>query len=610
MVVVISLLQLGNTCSPERTAGPAAIETVILSVGDSIVLAPGASQQVGLTVRNVNGLSVPPAEYTATWEITNPTVATVNGDGMVTGVADGVATLRVTVRGDGEAADSVRVRVITPIDATVASVVVTPVVVEVIVGRTFQAKAEARNAAGVVLAGRTFSWRVKDPALATVTSTGLVAGLSKGDSEIYATTNGVEGRAFLEVRNPVARIEVSPDSLQLLVGTTASLERRPVDAAGAYVSATLRSSSSNPSVATIGTSGTVTAVSPGQAKIIFEADDVRVEVPVTVYTAVTALAIDPTAAGLVAGDTLRFQAQMQGGAGLTPAWSSSAPGVATVGPNGLVTAVSAGTARITVSAGGMSAHADVTVYGPITSVTISPESVLLETGRTQQFAASVVGGMNPSVTWSSSDTAVASVSSGGLVTAKAEGEADIVASAGGVADTALVIVYKPTPPPTSTDTLVLSGGSLRSLKRLQGGGIEEFSFVLAGDHDPSGDGTMQGFAAFDLSGIGTDPVASAVLRVTARDPWGDVASLGMLYVEWAQDGAALNEGALAGTAVPVRTGSNYTADVDVTQLVKDARAAGRTSIMLRFRFATLVSANNSVDYTELDAGPLTVIVVR
>jgi hypothetical protein len=115
-------------------------------------------------------------------------------------------------------------------------------------------------------------------------------------------------------------------------------------------------------------------------------------------------------------------------------WASSAANVATVDGNGLVTAVAAGTASITAtSTVDVSRHASVTitVTAPaVRSVTVSPSNAILKPGDTQGLSANVDAdaGVARTVTWSSSNAAVASVSTAGVVTALTVGNATITAA--------------------------------------------------------------------------------------------------------------------------------------------------------------------------------------
>ena len=114
-------------------------------------------------------------------------------------------------------------------------------------------------------------------------------------------------------------------------------------------------------------------------------------------------------------------------------WSSSNPSVATVS-NGKVTAVGTGSATITAAAGGKSASCAVTVSAAnvvVTGVTLSQTSLALNPGGSATLTATVSpsNATDKSVTWSSSNPSVATVSNG-KVTAVGAGSATITATAG------------------------------------------------------------------------------------------------------------------------------------------------------------------------------------
>lgn len=159
-------------------------------------------------------------------------------------------------------------------------------------------------------------------------------------------------------------------------------------------------------------------------------------------------------------------------------FSSNATSVATVSSEGIITGVSAGNARITATAeaansGTVTAYVDITVTSiAVSGVTVSPASKSLTIGETQQLVATVSpsNATNKNVTWTSDATSVATVSSAGLVTAKAPGTATITVKSS--ADN--------TKKATCTITVTSSGGS--------GGGTTPSTYTVV-FKTGSGDGT-------------------------------------------------------------------------------------------------------------------------
>ena len=117
-------------------------------------------------------------------------------------------------------------------------------------------------------------------------------------------------------------------------------------------------------------------------------------------------------------------------------WTSVNPGVATIGSaDGLVTAISAGTATMTATVGALTATAVVTVDLSVpTSIRLSVSEVVLAVGSTERLTALVFDQagrrMDTPVAWSSQNPAVASVSGDGTVTGTGTGTASVVATSG------------------------------------------------------------------------------------------------------------------------------------------------------------------------------------
>jgi hypothetical protein len=155
---------------------------------------------------------------------------------------------------------------------------------------------------------------------------------------------------------------------------------------------------------------------------------------------VTSVTVSPAESTLQVGTTRELAAAVQGEGDFddTVTWSSSDDEIASVSESGLVTAVAEGTATITATSNetpGVTGTATVIVTTEpveteVTAVTVTPATASLAPGATQQLNASVTGtgDYDDTVTWSSSDDAIATVSDSGLVTAVAEGTATITAT--------------------------------------------------------------------------------------------------------------------------------------------------------------------------------------
>ena len=117
---------------------------------------------------------------------------------------------------------------------------------------------------------------------------------------------------------------------------------------------------------------------------------------------------------------------------------------------GLVTALGAGTARVTASFGGIIGHTDIVVTGArqISTITLTPSSATLAEGDTLRITARAVDADGAVVegvpfTWISGDPAVATVNDRGLVKALMAGSTSVSAASGGIAvQFALVVVER------------------------------------------------------------------------------------------------------------------------------------------------------------------------
>lgn len=151
---------------------------------------------------------------------------------------------------------------------------------------------------------------------------------------------------------------------------------------------------------------------------------------------------------------LTATARSAAGAAITDraaAWSSASTTVATVSAAGLVTGVSDGTTSVSVTIDGRSASAAVTVRTPVASVAVTPGTASTVVGGTPvQLSAAVLSAAGAplagrAITWSSSNSTIATVSQSGVVTGVGAGATTILATSEGRTGTALVTVTAPDP---------------------------------------------------------------------------------------------------------------------------------------------------------------------
>ena len=234
----------------------------------------------------------------------------------------------------------------------------------------------------------------------------------------------------LEVR--VQSVSVSPTSKELTIGETIQLSATisPSDATNKQVIW----SSSKASVASVSSSGFVTALSEGTATITDTADGKKADCTVAVVkaaVAVTEIKLDKTELTLYEGaeESLTVTLLPEEAKTNTITWSSSNTSIATV-ESGKVKAIGKGTAKITASAGGKSVSCSVEVLRPVSGIKLDKTSLEMYLEKSETLTASIVpedATPREEIKWSSSNTDVAIVD-GGKVTAVSMGNAVIMAS--------------------------------------------------------------------------------------------------------------------------------------------------------------------------------------
>lgn len=171
-------------------------------------------------------------------------------------------------------------------------------------------------------------------------------------------------------------------------------------------------------------------------------------------TTIVSIALSPTSAQIMPTGTKQFTATGTFGNNTTGdvtsqvTWVSSATNVATISTAGLATAVALGTSNITAKSGSVISPAAVLTVSnkTVTSIAVSPSSQTLTAGTQQQYTATATysdgsfGDITTSVTWTSSNTGVATISSAGLATAVATGTTTISATLNSVIGTATLTV--------------------------------------------------------------------------------------------------------------------------------------------------------------------------
>ena len=355
---------------PQGPPDPPRATTVTLSPATVVLAALGATEQLTAEVRDQSGQVLSGAAVT--WSSSSAAAATVGASGLVTAVSNGTATITATV---GSASGATMVTVAQEVSA----VVVTPAADTVVERDTLRVAAEATDANGNAVAGTEFTWASGDTAVATVDASGLVTSVGAGEVEIMATTSEVTGRAHLiVVALAPTTVVVTPDSTEFAaLGDTARLMAVVRDQAGRpLASEPVAWASGDTLVASVDSTGLVTAAGNGVATITAMAGMVSGSAVVSVMQSADSVSVLPSADTIAPGDTLRLatQAYDENGHPVVDAeftWSSSDVSVATVDALGLVRGMGEGTATITATAGTAQGTAEITVANPDRAVLVA-----------------------------------------------------------------------------------------------------------------------------------------------------------------------------------------------------------------------------------------------
>ena len=495
---------------------------------------------------------------TIKYSSSNSAIANVTDAGQVIGLAVGTAI--VTASANGKTADAN----VTVTPEKVATVTVSPATQTLRRGNSLQMTAVAKNNQGVVINGITFTWASSNSSLAAVDNSGKVLALAPGSVTITATADGQIGSSLLTITEvPIGSCTLTPQNLKI----TQSGQAAPVlvlkDTAGGVLSQVGRAitwSSDNNLVATVSTSGVISAVKQGTAKITAADQNnpatscfTNVEV---VLARIVSANISPVGAGLRLGANRQYtvalldsNSQAISAVGRTITWKNPTPAIATVSTTGLVTPIAiTGTGvvgKIAVDAEGVVDTATFTVTKiPVVQVAISPLQRSVVEGGTAQFTAVVTDSANNIVTdrvveWQSSDITKGQVSTTGLVTTFAPGQITISAISETRTGTATLIITQ-----VPVDTVLLQSNTFT----LKAGTTGQISIDLR-DASNRQLRNRSVIVTSDQPNIATGAATSAATTVTVT---GNTAGTATLTIQ-ALNANGQNEGKASKVTVTVTT---------------------------------------------------------
>ncbi len=426
------------SCTEKEQDVPVASITISQPAAEMII---GESITLKATISPSNA-----TEREIMWASSKQSVATVDQSGKVVAVAEGSSTITASAGGKMGAC----VVTVSKGFVKITSITLDKTSVSLTVGETETLTATVRPNDAT---DKSVTWSTTDASVATVKN-GVVTAVKAGTATITVTTNDQEKSAScaITVTQLVTSISLNKASLTLNEGEEETLT--PTVKPDNADDKSLTWTSSDSSVAAVDENGKVTAVSKGFATIKAETKDgsgKSATCDVTVKRLVASIEFDKASITMYRGssdvtETLSPTVLPVDASNTNIQWTSSNTSVATVS-NGVVTGKAPGTTIITALAedgSGINATCDVEVKQYATEITLSQTSLFMAEGENQSLTITITpdNATDKTVTWSSSDNAVAAVDANGRVTAVSRGRATVsVAATDGSGVSASCSVY-------------------------------------------------------------------------------------------------------------------------------------------------------------------------
>jgi len=406
----------------------------------------GATAQ--LTAQLVGAGGSPATGVSFSWISSDPTVATVTSGGMVKAVSEGTTDILVRTVNVIDTARITVKRVPATVTLSSAEFLFTELQQsETVTGTVVDGGGQGLPSSDIV-------WSAASTTIATVDPSGVVTSIGQGTTTVTATAGGIQAFLTVTVATGPAEVDVTPLTIAFAsIGDTTTIGGTVLDAAGGTLGAfAVTFMGSDTLIATVDSlSGLVTAVGGGSTTVTVSGDTVQTVVPVTVNQLAATLVVTPAEATVLPGTQLTFTAAAEdanGNAIASPSitWFSADVAVATTTGTGTVTAVATGATTIVATSGAVADTANLTVaVVTVDSVDVSPDSLSVAVSGTDNVSARFFDDqgteiLGPTATWQSTDAAVATVTSTGVVSGVAPGTAWIVGTEENGADSTHVTV--------------------------------------------------------------------------------------------------------------------------------------------------------------------------
>jgi trimeric autotransporter adhesin len=465
-----------------KNIGTTNISAAFESVSDTVPLTVDASNLNSIEIQPSNGSIAQGTKMAITaighfnngstnnlsglvnWQSSDPTVASFGSVNQLSGLKPGSVNITATL---GSATTSVP---FTVTNATIQSITVTPVNQTIPIGwhQAYTATGKFSDSTTQDITASVTWSSDNTPVVAFGTpgsSTGVVKGQVQGTANINASFSfggaSATGTTGVTVSSATLKsIAINPTSALLAPGSSLQVNAKGTwtDGSSQNINVYSNWSSSDKTVATVGVSGNATGQSAGTVTITAVSGSLSAGSHLVVEGS-NLISIKVTPQNLKLPATIETQLKAIGTFSdgqqldLTSAatWTSSTPSVATVSnasnSGGVATGVATGSTTITAAFAGISATTNLTVTNAtLVSIAVTPPNSSISLGSSQTFTAqgSFTDGstvnISVQVAWSSSDVAVATMSSGGTASSASTGTTTIKASLNGVNGTTTLTV--------------------------------------------------------------------------------------------------------------------------------------------------------------------------
>ena len=373
------------------------------------------------------------ASKNVTWKSSNTGIATVNSKGVIKAVSNGTCKVTATTTDGTNLSASMDVIV----DIKAKSVALDKTSMQI------TSKNSINKLVATVTpsqASQTVAWSSSNGKIATVDSKGRVKAVGNGKCKIIATTtDGTNRTASCEVTVDVKF--VTGISFDFNSYTITNVNQTPVFRPNIVPSdaedKNVRWSSSNTKVATVSSSGVIKAAGNGTCKITATTTDgtnLSASFNITVNIKATKITLDKTKIKLTTGKEIeKITSSIEPSiANKAVKYTSSNTSIATVSSDGVVTAVGSGTCKITAAptdGSKVTASCDVTVDIKTTGMKLDKTNYTFNKAETIKINPVITPSKaSKKLTWTSSNTKVAIVSSDGKVTPVGKGTCKITAT--------------------------------------------------------------------------------------------------------------------------------------------------------------------------------------